>query len=61
MKENKLREPLINYAISLAYRLIHSQGDTLTACMRLVKSVSQRVDQPASPVERDPACSQEAP
>ena len=32
------REPLINYAISLAYRLIHNQGAALKAYLGLVKS-----------------------
>ena len=35
-----IREPVINYGISLAYRLIHNQGDTLKACLGLVKSVN---------------------
>jgi len=35
---NLLKEPLINYAISLAYRLIHNQGGALKACLGLVKS-----------------------
>jgi len=31
-------ESLINYAIPLAYRLIHNQDGTLKACLGLVKS-----------------------
>ena len=36
-----LREPLINYVMSLAHRLIRNQGATLTACARLVKSCTK--------------------
>jgi hypothetical protein len=32
------KEPLINYVISLAHRLIRNQGVTLNACVGLVKS-----------------------
>ena len=34
----KTREPLINYVMSLAHRLIRNQGTTLKACVGLVKS-----------------------
>ncbi len=42
-----IKEPLINYAIPLAYRLIHNQGGTLKACPGLVKSDN---------AECEPAC-----
>jgi len=32
------REPLINYTMPLAYRLIHNQDEALKACLGLVKS-----------------------
>jgi hypothetical protein len=44
-----IKEYLANYAISLAYRLIHNQGTALKACLGLVKFVTQSVNQPVSP------------
>jgi hypothetical protein len=35
------KEPLINYVISLAHRLIRNQGVTLNACVGLVKSCTK--------------------
>ena len=36
-----IKEPLINYVMSLAHRLNRNQGATLTACARLVKSCTK--------------------
>ncbi len=44
-----LKEPLINYATSLAYRLIHNQGTTLKACLGLVKSCNAECESACKP------------
>ncbi|GMT40892.1 MAG: hypothetical protein IEMM0001_1627 [bacterium] len=44
-----IREPLINYAIPLAYSLIHNQGGTLKACLGLVKSDNAECESDSKP------------
>ena len=44
-----IKEPLINYATSLAYRLIHYQGVTLKACLGLVKSYNAESESACKP------------
>jgi len=45
----KIRGPLINYAISLAYRLIHNQGAALKACPGLVKRCNAECESACKP------------
>ena len=46
---SKVKEPLINYAIPLAYSLIHNQGGTLKACLGLVKSDNAECESDCKP------------
>jgi len=48
------REPLINYATSLAYRLIHYQGVTLKAYLGLVKSYNAESESTCKPRRASP-------
>ena len=43
------REPLINYTMSLAYRLIHNQDEALKACLGLVKSDNAECESTCKP------------
>jgi hypothetical protein len=43
------REPLINYAIPLAYRPIHNQGGALKACLGLVQSDNAECESACKP------------
>ena len=48
------KEPLINYVMSLAHRLIRNQGATLTACARLVKSCNAECGSACEPQRASP-------
>ncbi len=48
------KEPLINYAISLAYRLIHNQDAALKACLGLVKSSNAECESACKPRRASP-------
>jgi len=44
-----LKEPLINSAMSLAYRLVHNQDAALKACLGLVKSCNAECESACKP------------